>query len=313
MRTAIVTGGAGFIGSHLVARLLSGGWKVTVLDNLSTGSRENIPAGADFILLDVSERSFISRLDGLSCDAVFHLAAQSSGEVSFDDPAYDLNTNCMSTLLLLDWCLKKKVRRFLYTSSMSVYGDQEAQPVAENAAPAPKSFYGAGKLASESYVNIYSRMGVDTTSLRLFNVYGPGQNMSNMRQGMVSIYMAYLLEKKELHVKGPPDRYRDIVYIDDVVDAYMLCIDRKETFGNTYNIGTGKKTTVGELVRLELDAFGYDQKTYPVNYSGSTPGDTLGIYADIGSFSRDTGWKPKVSLEEGVRTMVRWAKEKVPA
>jgi UDP-glucose 4-epimerase len=196
---------------------------------------------------------------------------------------------------------------------MSVYGDQEAQPVAENAAPAPKSFYGAGKLASESYVNIYSRMGVDTTSLRLFNVYGPGQNMSNMRQGMVSIYMAYLLEKKELHVKGPPDRYRDIVYIDDVVDAYMLCIDRKETFGNTYNIGTGKKTTVGELVRLELDAFGYDQKTYPVNYSGSTPGDTFGIYADIGSFSRDTGWKPKVSLEEGVRTMVRWAKEKVPA
>jgi UDP-glucose 4-epimerase len=308
MRTAVVTGGAGFIGSHLARRLVSEGWKVIVIDNLSTGFKENIPPEAEFISADISDKGFIANLKPVRCDVIFHLAAQSSGEISFDDPVYDLNTNCMSTILLLDWCRKNGVKRFIYTSSMSIYGDQEVQPVAETAVPHPKSFYGAGKLASEAYISIYSKMGLDTTSLRLFNVYGPGQNMGNMRQGMVSIYMAYLLDRKELHVKGSADRYRDIIYIDDVINAYMKCIDRTETFGKSYNIATGRKTTVGELVSGLLKAFGYDKSGYPVRYSGSTPGDTFGIYADIGSFMHDTGWKPSVKLEDGIKIMVEWAR-----
>lgn len=308
MKRALVTGGAGFIGSHLSRRLLALGWAVHIVDNLSTGFRKNIPDGASFCELDLSEPDFPDRLPGDPFDVVFHLAAQSSGEISFDDPSYDLKTNCLSTVLLCDWCLKKGTKRFLYTSSMSIYGDQEVQPVKEEATPRPKSFYGIGKLASEAYLQIYETMGLATTALRLFNVYGPGQNLDNMRQGMVSIYLAFLLRGQELVVKGSPDRYRDIVYIDDVIDAYLACLDHPETHGKSYNVGTGRRTTVGQLVDAELAAFGHTRTSYPVRFAEGTPGDTFGIQADSSRLQADTGWTPKVDLATGLGRMVEWAK-----
>src|SRR3989338_3970106 len=150
MKRALITGGAGFIGSHIAKRLLTLGWEVCIIDNFSTGAKNNVPAKADFHLIDISKDDFIDQLPQDKFDAVFHLAAQSSGEISFDDPVYDLKTNCLSTLMLLDWCKKRGIKRFIYTSSMSIYGDQESQPVKETAKPMPKSFYGVGKLASES-------------------------------------------------------------------------------------------------------------------------------------------------------------------
>ena len=313
MRTALVTGGAGFIGSHLAKRLLAQGWRVHIIDNLSTGFKSNIPSEALFTFLDLSEDGFANKLPDDKFDVVFHLAAQSSGEISFDNPMYDLKTNCLSTVMLLDWCLKKKIRRFVFTSSMSIYGDQDIQPVSESAVPNPKSFYGVGKLASEKYINIYSNMGLQTTSLRLFNVYGPGQNMENLRQGMVSIYMAYILKKQELMVKGSPDRYRDIIYIDDVINAYLACLDNDLTFGKSYNIGTGKKTTVQELVNSELKAFGYEPGQYPVKYGESTPGDTFGICAEVSAAKEDMGWEAKTPLYQGLRQMAEWAISRVKA
>jgi UDP-glucose 4-epimerase len=307
MRTALVTGGAGFIGSHLARRLLNEGWRVHIVDNLSTGFKSNIPPGAIFTLLDLSGDGFTTKLPDDKYDAVFHLAAQSSGEISFDNPMYDLKTNCLSTVMLLDWCHKKNIRRFVFTSSMSIYGDQEVQPVREDAVPNPKSFYGVGKLASESYANIYNNMGIHTTSLRLFNVYGPGQNMENLRQGMVSIYMAYILKKQDIIVKGSPDRYRDLVYIDDVVDAYISCLDNDRTFGKSYNIATGKKTTVQELLINELKAFGYDPSKYPIVYGESTPGDTFGICANASAAKADMGWEAKTPLLAGLKNMSEWA------
>lgn len=307
-RNALVTGGAGFIGSHLTRRLLSEGWQVDVVDNLSTGYRTNVPAGATFLELDVSRNDLGAVLPARKYDAVFHLAAQSSGEVSFDDPSYDLRTNCQSTLLLLGWCKANGTRRFIYTSSMSIYGDQALQPVPETATPLPKSFYGVGKLASEAYLAIYSQLGVDCTALRLFNVYGPGQNLANMRQGMVSIFLAYILNQQEVVVKGSLERYRDLVYVDDVVEAYLACVDNSSTHGNVYNVGTGQKTTVGELIDAELQAFGYQPGAYPVKVSAGTPGDTFGIAADCARFRADAGWEPKVDLTTGLTRMVAWAK-----
>lgn len=307
MRKALVTGGAGFIGSHLADRLLKEGWQVHVIDNLSTGFRNNIPEKAEFTLLDISKDDFISKLPNDSFDAIFHLAAQSSGEISFDDPAYDLKTNCLSTLLLLDWCLKNRIKRFIYTSSMSIYGDQDRQPVKEDYVPSPKSFYGVGKLASEKYLEIYLKLGIQGTSLRLFNVYGPGQNMENLRQGMVSIYMAYILKKEEILVKGALNRFRDLTYIDDVVDAYLRCLDNQNTFGKVYNVASGVKTTVKELITKELSAFGYDPADYPVKVVDNTPGDTFGIYADITSIRKDVKWMPKVDLVSGLEKMAQWA------
>lgn len=307
MQTALVTGGAGFIGSHLAKRLLAEGWNVYVVDNLSTGFKENIPDGAEFVYLDISRDDFCKELPDVRFDVVFHLAAQSSGEISFDDPVYDLKTNCMSTLLLADWCIKNKIGRFLYTSSMSIYGEQEVQPVQESAKPSPKSFYGVGKLTSESYLNIYANMGMDVTSLRLFNVYGPGQNMENLRQGMVSIYMAYILKGEELLVKGSPDRFRDLVYIDDVINAYVMCLNNPKSYGKAYNVASGERTHVKELLNAELKAFGYDPSDYPIKFADSTPGDTFGIYADINKIRNDIGWQPEVSLNEGLKRMAEWA------
>lgn len=307
-KKALVTGGAGFIGSHLAKRLLREGWSVDIVDNLSTGFRENLPKEARFVLLDLSQENFCENLPETKYDVVFHLAAQSSGEISFDDPAYDLKTNCLSTVLLLDWCHQRGIKRFIYTSSMSIYGEQEIQPVSESAIANPKSFYGIGKLASEAYLNVYTNLGLATTALRLFNVYGPGQNLSNMRQGMVSIYLAYILREQELVIKGSPDRYRDIIYIDDVVEAYMACLEKAETYGKSFNIGTGKKTTVGELVKAELAAFGHTTETYPVRFADGTPGDTFGIWADITEFQKATGWKPEVDLATGLHRMVAWAR-----
>ena len=307
-RSALVTGGAGFIGSHLARRLLREGWAVDIVDNLCTGFRENVPAEAGFIELDVSRDALPRQLPARRYDAVFHLAAQSSGEISFDDPSYDLRTNCQSTVLLLGWCKEHGTTRFLFTSSMSIYGDQAAQPVAETAVPVPKSFYGIGKLASEAYTHVYSAFGIHSTSLRLFNVYGPGQNLANMRQGMVSIFLAYILKKQDIIVKGASDRYRDIIYIDDVIDAYMACLDNPATHGKAYNVATGKKTTVGELIDAELRAFGYTPGEYPVTFTTGTPGDTFGIQADISTLCADTDWKPKVDLETGLERMVSWAR-----
>jgi UDP-glucose 4-epimerase len=306
MGKALVTGGAGFIGSHLARRLLAEGWEVSIVDNLSTGFKENVPSGSNFVFIDLSKDGFVELLPKGPFDVVFHLAAQSSGEISFDDPAYDLKTNCLSTVLLLDWCLKTGTKRFIYTSSMSIYGDQECQPVSETVMPKPRSFYGVGKLASEAYVKIYAGMGLETTSLRLFNVYGPGQNMENLRQGMVSIYMAYILKNEPIIVKGSPDRYRDLVYIDDVVSAYMKCLTNKKTFGKSYNVGSGIRTSVKELLEKELLVFGHDPLAYNIQYLGPTPGDTFGILADIGAIRRDMDFEPSVALGEGLKRMRDW-------
>jgi len=305
-KIGLVTGGAGFIGSHLAERLLSDNWKIIILDNLSTGFKTNIPKKASFVLLDLSKDGFIKRIPRLKYDAIFHLAAQSSGEISFDDPLYDAKTNCLSTLSLLKWCYSSGIKRFIFTSSMSIYGDQGDMPVKETALPNPKSFYGIGKLASEKYVDVFSKMGLQTTSLRLFNVYGPGQNMENLRQGMVSIYMAYILKKQKLIVKGSLERYRDFVYIDDVIGAYMDCLSNSNSFGKTYNIATGKKTYIKKLIDLELNTFGYKKDEYPIQLSSSTPGDTIGIFADIKTIQRDIGWNPRVPLSAGIKKMASW-------
>jgi UDP-glucose 4-epimerase len=305
-KNILITGGAGFIGSNLAERCLREGHNVYVADNLLTGKSENVPKEASFILMDISKEEDYKKLPEVNFDVVMHLAAQSSGEISDEKPELDISINALGTLLLLRWSIQKKVKRFLYASSMAVYGDPKAVPVSEEDACRPLSFYGITKLAGENYVQHYSRKGLNTTCFRMFSVYGPGQDMENLKQGMVSIYMAYILKNQPIHVKGSKERFRDFTYIDDVVDGWMTVLDKPKTFGGIYNLAGGEKTTVGVLVEKEIKAFNLPGD-YPVKYAGTTPSDQFGLYADISKIRSDAHWTPKTSLQEGLKKMAEWA------
>jgi len=304
MAKYIVTGGAGFIGAHLTKRLLNEGHSVVSVDSLSTGQTQNIDPKADFIEGDISDKRFVFSLPVEGVKGVFHLAAQSSGEISFENPLRDLEINAGGTLLLLDWCRKNRVPRFIFSSSMGVYGTESDKALSEDSPKSPKSFYGAAKLAAENYINIYSGLGVETTVIRLFNVYGPFQNMENTKQGMASIYMSYILKDEPITVKGSMDRFRDQTYIGDVIEGIISCLCNPVSIGKTYNIATGKKSTVRELLKAMLKASG-KPADYPVKIIGGTPGDIFGCYADISKAKTELEWSPRYGLEDGLREMYR--------
>lgn len=309
IKKAVVTGGAGFIGSALTRALVADSWSVLVADNFSTGFESNIPLEADFIKMDLGEESSYKNLENVNCDAVFHLAGQSSGEGSFKDPLYDLKSHVMSTFYLLDWCKKKHVPRFTYASSMGVYGDPKFLPVNEAHPLQPKTFYAAAKASAEAYITLYQAMGIDTTIFRLFNVYGPGQNLDNKLQGMVSIYLSYILENVPITVRGSKDRFRDFVYIDDVVSAWMLSLENPVSFGKIYNVASGKKTMVEDLIKALKNSFGVPD--YPVEYKDGTIGDQFGIIGDNSLISKELKWKVKTDLQTGLKNMIDFEKARV--
>jgi UDP-glucose 4-epimerase len=309
-RRILITGGAGFIGSHLAHRCLDLGDEVVIVDNLSTGHARNIPEGAEFVEMDISREQEYRKVHSFDFDAVFHLAAQSSGEISSENPALDLKVNTLGTLFLLRTCQRKGVKRFLYSSSMAVYGNPEQPRVDETVPCRPLSFYGISKFAAEQYILHFVPDGIEPTIFRLFSVYGPGQNLANLKQGMVSIYMAYLLKGEPIRVKGSGDRFRDFLYIDDMIDAWLGSLEMPVTKGKIYNLGSGKRTTVSRLLAEEIQAFGHDPATYPVRYESPTPSDQFGLTADISRITTDTGWHPQIDLKEGLRRMVTWAADR---
>lgn len=308
MSEFLITGAAGFIGSAVAKRIMDLGNDVTTIDNLSTGNVDNIPKGVHFIEGDCQNIDVVNFLHKKKFDAIIHIAGQSSGEVSFDDPVYDLQTNTQSTLLLLKLAVNTGCRKFIYTSSMSVYGDQSNEAISEDCVPCPKSFYAVGKLASEQYARIFSTYGVSTASLRLFNVYGPGQNLDNMRQGMISIYLSQALREKKILVKGDALRFRDFVYIDDVVNAYIQLLTSGWHGNRIYNVATGTKTTVGEVLKSIISSV---DETISVEFKGGTPGDQYGIYGDNNKIIKELGWKPTVQFNDGMSAMIEWARSKV--
>ena len=304
MACYLVTGGAGFIGSAISRQLLKEGHYVIIIDNLSTAYKENIPKEAEFFEVNCQDIDIYTSIPQRKYEAIYHIAGQSSGEISFDDPIYDLQTNTQSTLLLLKFAQKTGCKRLLYASSMSVYGDQPDEATNEEAFCFPKSFYGVGKLASEHYLRIFQQYGIESTALRLFNVYGPGQNMKNLRQGMVSIFLAQALKTKKVLVKGSPDRFRDFVYIEDVVNAFIKCEKEPKSFGKIYNVASSRKTTIRQLLEKMISKLPFE---VTIEYRGNTPGDQFGIYANIQLIREDIGWKPNYSLEKGIDEMIKWA------
>ena len=307
MANYLVTGAAGFIGAALSGRLVSNGHTVATIDNLSTGFIDNIPHDVTFVEGDCADPAVYEQIPQAHYDAIFHIAGQSSGEVSFDDPIYDIRTNAESTLLLLKFALKNNCKRFIYASTMSVYGARPDTAISEDERCVPESFYGVAKLASEHYMRIYQQYGIESTGMRLFNVYGPGQNLGNLRQGMVSIFIAQMFDNGLIHVKGSAERFRDFIFIDDVVDAFVNAIDCVPSYAEVINIATGIKTSVGEL--LDIITENHTEKV-EVRFSGSTEGDVHGIWAEIGKMNSILGISKTTSLGDGIPRMLDWVRSR---
>ena len=293
---------AGFIGSHIARRFLAEGYRVVGVDDLSGGDEQDVPTGVELIRGDLADPDTMANVPA-GCEQILHLAGQSSGEISFDDPVTDLAKNAISTLNLISYGIKNDAKRIVYASSMSVYGALPDEPIGEHREPQPLSCYGVGKLAAEGYLKVYQRR-LPFVALRMFNVYGPGQDLRNLRQGMVSIYVAQALATGRIEVKGSTARFRDFIYIDDVVEAWWRSVREPAALNQILNVGTGRRTSVGEL--LAKVCARVPGAAYFVR--GATPGDQTGIYADTTRLSATLGLQRFTGLDEGLSTFVEWAR-----
>ena len=305
MGRLLVTGAGGFIGSAVARRFLDEGHEVTTIDNLSTGSAGAIPEGCTTVIADLSSPHTFDHLGEHQFDAIYHIAGQSGGVPSFADPVYDLQANVQSTLLLLAYAKRTGCPTVIYASSMAVYGDPATLPVTEEHPFSPKTFYAVGKIAAESYLRLYADQGIACTALRLNNTYGPGQDLSNLDQGMASIFLGQAVSSAQIKVKGGKDRFRDLVYIDDAVEAFALAgASARPSEFRAYNVATGAKTTVEELLSLIASSLPFNVE---VEVEESTPGDQHGIYCSFDRIARELNWSPKVDAAAGIQRMAQWA------
>ena len=248
-KTALVTGGAGFIGSHLVDRLLSLEYKVVVADNLSTGKLKNLNPAATFHHVDISHSSVFEVFQREEPDLVFHLAAQTSVTHSTRDPIKDGEINVLGTLRLLEAARRCGIEKFIYSSTGgALYGDPESNPCSDAHPVAPLSPYGLSKYLGEQYLELYRRLHrLNYVSLRYGNVYGPRQD-SHGEAGVVAIFTQAMLDGKQPQIFGDGNQERDFVCVEDVVEANILAINRGN--GTAYNIGTGQGTSVNRIFEL---------------------------------------------------------------
>ena len=287
-KKALVTGGAGFIGHHLVAALLAKGLEVTVLDDLSVGRRENVPAGARFIQGDVRDPEAVTvALAGADC--VFHEAAVVSIRASVEGFLRDADVNLTGTLSLLQCMADSGVRKAVFASSMAVYADSERPvPLGESAPLAPISPYGIAKLAAERYwLMMCSHYGLSGTVLRYFNTYGPGQTPTPY-VGVITIFISRLLRGEMPVIYGDGEQRRDFVHVDDVVSANLAALDG-EVGGRTLNVGTGRATTVNDIARALIAELA--PGTAP-RYAPAQEGEMRNAVADISAIRAALGWAP---------------------
>ena len=298
----LVTGAAGFIGSKICSKLIKKNYTVIGCDDFSTGLKKNVIKGIKFLNIDLSNKKKISNLPK-DIDFIFHLAGQSSGEKSFEDPLNDLNRNFITTYNLIDFAKKNYIKNFFYASSMSVYGDSIIKANTK-AVCKPLSYYGLHKKLSEDYI-VKNSNNFNFIIFRIFNVYGPGQDLSNEKQGMVSIYLASLLKKNKIIVKGSLNRFRDLIYIDDVAEIWVEAIKNKKIQNKIINLGTGKKTKVIEIIEILKELHFKKSK---IIIKKNTPGDQHGIYSDK-SIIKFIYKRKFVNTKKGFKKFYNWAKK----
>ena len=296
MRT-VVTGGAGFIGSHLSEALLARGDEVCVVDNLASGKRENVPAGARFEERDVRD-GLADLFDELAPDACFHLAAQADVVTSVDRPVYDAEVNVLGTLRVLEAAGTRTQVVFSSTGG-AIYGECE-RPATEDDPRRPLSPYGTSKLAGEEYLATWNRLyGTAHVALRLANVYGPRQE-AGLEGGVVAIFLERMARADETLIFGDGLQARDFVSVADVVEALLVAPGHA---GGVFNVGTGIATSVVELHALCRLVSGSEREA---TFADARPGEVRRSVLDPGFAKRELGWRARVGLEDGLRTTWGW-------
>ena len=304
----LVTGGAGFIGSNLVDRLLRAGCTVRVVDNLSTGNIRNLDDAGnriDFIEGDLCDPAVVKKsVDGM--DIVFHVAALPSVPRSMADPWGSHDNNVNATVRLLQGCVEADVRRVVYSSSSSVYGDTPVLPKVESVEPLPRSPYAAAKLSGEQYVLAFARAGmVEGVALRYFNVFGPRQDPNSAYAAVIPAFMAAAKNGSVARVNGNGGQTRDFTFVDNVVDANLLAASQSadKADGRVFNVGAGSRTTLLELLELIGEVAGTK-----IDFVHDAPreGDVRDSLASLERIEEGLGYQPTVSLREGLGLTWRW-------
>ena len=306
MAVYVVTGGGGFIGSHIVEELLRRNEIVRVIDNFSTGKWENVEpfeGGAEIIEADIAEGKNLPRfLEG--ADYVIHQAAIPSVPKSILDPVKSHHANVNGTLQLLNASREANVKRVVYASSSAVYGDSPTLPKHEGMMPNPLSPYGAQKLFAEIYCQVFSRAyGLETVSLRYFNVFGPRQDSTSQYSGVLALFIAAVLQNKRPTIYGDGLQSRDFTYVQNVVEANLQACTVPVVAGQVFNVACGDRITVNSMLHQINKITGKD--IAPI-YADSRPGDIKHSQADITRAREHLGYQPKVSFEEGLRNTIEW-------
>ncbi len=305
----IVTGGAGFIGSHIAEAYLAAGWSVTCLDDLSRGKQAQVPDGAKFVRADVRDKAAFEAIADGHFDVVIHHAAQIDVRVSVEDPAHDASVNLVGFANVLAAAGAGGTRRVIFASSGgTVYGDPSVIPTPEPTYTLPISPYGVSKLAGEHYMRVIGQLkGFEGVALRYANVYGPRQDPKS-EAGVVSIFVSRLLADQPLTVFGDGRQTRDYVYVKDVARANLIAGTVAVSWGDTldapaFNIATGTETSVNDLAAHVGSALG---RTPVIEYAEPRAGELFRSCLDIGKAGRVLSWRPEVSFDEGMKALAGW-------
>lgn len=297
----LVTGGAGFIGSHLVDKL-SAKNEVVVIDNLSTGKKENLNKKAKFYKADICSPAISLIFEKEKPQIIFHFAARVNVRKSFSNPVDDAKINILGTLNLLENCKKYKARKFIFASSVGVYGEPKVLPVKEEHPLNPTSPYSVTKLAIEKYLNHYQNLGLDFVSLRFANIYGPRQRYDG-EGGVVAIFINKILRGEKPIIFGRGKQTRDFLYVGDAVRAAILAMQGFP--GSIYNTGTNRQVSINYLLGLISKILKI--KVKPA-FQPSLPGEILKSRLNYSKIKKEIGWQPRYSLERGLKETINWFK-----
>jgi UDP-N-acetylglucosamine/UDP-N-acetyl-alpha-D-glucosaminouronate 4-epimerase len=303
----LITGGAGFIGSHIASALCESGATVRVIDNLATGYEKNVEAigpDVDFVKADVADDQALNKVLR-DVELIFHEAAIPSVPRSVEKPTETHKASVDATFKLLLAARDHKVRRVIYAASSSAYGDQPELPKREDMRPAPLSPYAVAKLVGEYYCQVFTRVyGLETVSLRYFNVFGPRQDPTSQYSGVISRFMSALMNDAEPVIYGDGEHSRDFTYISNVVDANLRAAESRDAVGKIINIANGQRTTLNELLETMKTVTGKSQVT--ARHEPPRAGDVRDSLADLTQARALLGYEPRVNLEDGLRLTFDW-------